>query len=224
MINPFLFMKKISVRLFCILSGVSGIIGVLMLIISFNINAGPPAGATPEQLVTFANQNYASILWGAWLQTVGPYLIVVFAFSLVSLSRATQHLAGWMVFFGAGILMTVSLIEITFYIAVLFKDPPLTSLIGLNVIYAVQHLYFIIGAPALFIPLGLVLLDSGILPKSFGFLAIFLGLLFGALGIVFLLQLVLPVWVTASAGLQALWWLAAAIALIARTGKISQVS
>jgi hypothetical protein len=217
-------MKKISARLFCVLSGLSGIVGVVMLIISFNINVGPAVDATPEQLVIFANQNYTSILWGAWLQTIGPFLIVLFAFSLVLLSRATQHLAGWMVFFGAGILMTVSLIEITFYIAVLFKDPPLTSLIGLNVIYAVQHLYFIIGAPALFIPLGLVLLDSDVLPKSFGRLAIFLGLLFGILGIVFLLRLILPVWVTASAGLQALWWLAAAIAMIVRAGKISRIT
>jgi hypothetical protein len=217
-------MKKISARLFCVLSGLSGIVGVVMLIISFNINVGPAVDATPEQLIIFANQNYTSILWGAWLQTIGPFLIVLFAFSLVLLSRATQHLAGWMVFFGAGILMTVSLIEITFYIAVLFKDPPLTSLIGLNVIYAVQHLYFIIGAPALFIPLGLVLLDSDVLPKSFGRLAIFLGLLFGILGIVFLLRLILPVWVTASAGLQALWWLAAAIAMIVRAGKISRIT
>jgi hypothetical protein len=201
------------------LSGISGIVGVLMLLISFNINPGPPAGASYQQLISFGHQYYRSILWGAWLQTIGPFLIVLLAFSLVFLSQAAQTLAGWMVFFGAGILMTISLIEITFYIAVLFKDPPLGSLIGLNMIYAVQHLYFIIGAPALFIPLGIVLRDSDVLPKWFSWTAIFVGILFAVLGMVFLLQLILPVWVTAIAGIQAFWWLASSILLIVRTGK-----
>jgi hypothetical protein len=198
-------------------SGISGIIGVIMLVISFNINPGPPPGASYEQLVSFAHQFYTSILWGAWLQTIGPFLIIVFAFSLVLLSGQGQALAGWMVFLGAGILMTISLIEITFYIAVLFKDPPLGSLIGLNIIYAVQHLYFIVGAPALFIPLGMVLRHSDILPKWFGWLAIGIGIFFGILGIVFLLRLILPVWVTAIAGIQAFWWLASSILVVIRT-------
>ncbi len=201
------------------LSGICGAMGVVMILISFNINPGPPAGASYEQLITFGHHYYASILWGAWLQTIGPFLIILFAFSLVFISEATQTLAGWMVFFGAGILMTISLVEITFYIAVLFKDPPLGSLIGLNIIYAVQHLYFIIGAPALFIPLGIVLRKSDILPKWFSWLAILIGVGFAALGIVFLLDLILPVWVTAIAGIQAFWWLASSIGVIVRSGK-----
>jgi len=201
------------------LSGICGILGVVMLVISFNINPGPPAGASYEQLLSFGHQYYISILWGAWLQTIGPFLIIIFAFSLVILSQAAQTLAGWMVFFGAGILMTISLIEITFYIAVLFKDPPLGSLIGLNIIYAVQHLYFIIGAPALFIPLGIVLRKSDILPKWFSWLAILMGILFAVLGIVFLLHLILPLWVTAIAGIQAFWWLASSIVLMVQSGK-----
>ena len=198
------------------LSGISGIIGVILLVISFNINPGPPQGASYEQLLSFGLHYYTSILWGAWLQTIGPFLIIVFALSLVLLSGAGQTLAGWMVFFGAGVLMTISLIEITFYIAVLFKDPPLGSLIGLNIIYAVQHLYFIIGAPAVFIPLGMVLRHSDILPKWFSWLAIGIGIFFGILGIVFLLHLVLPFWVTAIAGIQAFWWLASSILKVVR--------
>ena len=198
------------------LSGISAIIGVIMLVISFNINPGPPQDASYEQLIAFGHQYYASILWGAWLQTIGPFLIILFAFSLVFLSGAGQTLTGWMVFFGAGILMTISLIEISFYIAVLFKDPPQGSLFGLNIIYAVQHLYFMIGAPALFIPLGLVLRNSNVLPKLFSYLAIGIGLFFGILGMVFLLHLILPVWVTAIAGVQALWWLAASIMIVAK--------
>jgi hypothetical protein len=197
-----------STRILC---AICGIVGVLMLIISFNINPGPPPGASYEKLLAFGNQYYSSILWGAWLQTIGPFLIILFAFSLVFASGAGQTLAGWMVFFGASILMTVSLIEITFYIAVLFKDPPTGSLIGLNIIYSVQHLYFMIGAPGLFIPLGIVLLSSNVLPRWMGSLAILMGILFAILGIVYLFHLILPFWVTAIAGIQAIWWLIASI-------------
>ena len=205
-----------------IFSGICGILGVVMLVISFNINPGPPEGASYEQLLSFGHRYFTSILWGAWLQTIGPFLIIIFAFSLVFLSNAARTLAGWMVFFGAGILMTISLIEITFYIAVLFKDPPLGSLIGLNIIYSVQHLYFIIGAPALFIPLGIILRTSDILPRWFSWLAILMGIFFAALGIVFLLQLILPIWVTAIAGIQAFWWLASSIVFLVRVGKSSK--
>lgn len=199
------------------LSGICGIVGVLMLVVSFNINPGPPPGATYDQLLAFGQKYYSSILWGAWLQTIGPFLIILFAFSLVFIAGSAQTLSGWMVFFGAGILMTVSLIEITFYIAVLFKDPPLGSLIGLNIIYAVQHLYFMIGAPALFIPLGIMLRKSAILPRWFSWSAMLIGVLFAMLGVIFLLQLVLPLWVTAIAGIQAFWWLGAAVMIIVKT-------
>jgi hypothetical protein len=70
------------------------------------------------------------------------------------------RLAGWMTLFGATVLMVVSLIEITFYIAALFPDPAVTPFICLRVISAVQHLYFIVATPALFLPLGIVLVGS----------------------------------------------------------------
>jgi hypothetical protein len=90
-----------SNQLFCILSGISGIAGVVMLMISFTINTGPPLGAPGSEFTKYVQQSYASVLWGAWLQAVGPVFIVLFAFALVHLSRATSCLAGWMTFFGA---------------------------------------------------------------------------------------------------------------------------
>ena len=60
-----------------------------------------------------------------------------------------------------------------------------------------------------------------ILARLFGYLALILATAFAALGVIFLLDLTLPVAVTAFAGVQALWWLAAAITLIIRSGKIS---
>lgn len=207
-------------RSFCVLSGLSGIAGVALIAVSFNINPGPPANATAAELTRFGQQYYASVLWGAWLQAVGPALIVLFAFSLVYLAGATQRLSGWMTFFGAATLMTVSLIEITFYISALHADPPMMPFISLKVISAVQHLYFIVAAPALFLPLGIVLLSTSILPRLFGYLALLLAIAFAALGVIFLLRLTLPAGVTAFAGVQALWWFAAALALIVRSGRI----
>ena len=157
------------------------------------------------------------------MQAVGPVLIVLFAFALVHLAGATQQLAGWMTFFGATILMTVSLIEITFYISALYRDPAIMPSVSLNLISAVQHLYFMVAAPALFLPLGVVLIRSRILPTLFGYLALVLATLFAVLGVVFLLSLTPPDSVTALGGVQALWWLAAAITLVARRRKISGI-
>ena len=161
------------------------------------------------------------VLWGAWLQAVGPVFIMLFAFSLVHLAGAMQRVAGWMTLFGGAVLMTVSLIEITCYISALFPQPELMTAISLRVIAAVQHLYFIVAAPALFLPLGIILASSRILPRVFGYLALLLATAFAVLGAVFMLRLTLPASVTALAGLQALWWLAAGITLIIRSTTLS---
>lgn len=121
--------KLISMRSFCILNGLGGVVGVVLISVSFNINPGPPAGASSAELIKFGQQHYASVLWGAWLQAVGPVLIVLFAFSLVHLAGATQRLSAWMTFFGATTLMAVSLIEITFYISALYPDPAMMPFI-----------------------------------------------------------------------------------------------
>ena len=215
-----------STKLFRMLSALSGIVGVIMLITSFSLNPGPPSNATSAQLIAFGNQYYTSILWGAWLQAVGPLLIVLFAFAIVSLAGATTRLAGWMTMFGGTILMTVSLVEITFYMSALNttplnNNPAAMGLISLALIHSVQHLYFIVGAPALFIPLGVVILGSRLLPPVLGYLAIVLGAAFAIAGVVYLFDLTLPVLVQAFASIQVLWWLAAAIMLIVRPQKTS---
>ena len=104
-------------------AAVSGLAGTCMIGISFAINPGPPAGASGAQLTAFGQQHHDTILWGAWLQAVGPVFIVVFAFTIVVLAGATARLAGWMTLFGTATLMTVSLIEITGYIGTLHTSP-----------------------------------------------------------------------------------------------------
>jgi hypothetical protein len=73
-----------------------------------------------------------------------------------------------------------------------------------------------IAAPALFAPLGFVLVRSSVLPRAFGYFALLLAALFAALGVRYMLVLTLPLWVTAIGAVQAVWWLAAAITLIVR--------
>lgn len=106
------------------------------------------------------------------MQAVGLVLIVLFAFALGRLAGATESLVGWMTLFGATILMTVSLIEVTFYISALNPDPVTMPSISLKLISAVQHLYFMVAAPAFFLPLGIILVRSPILPRVFGYLAL----------------------------------------------------
>ena len=206
-------------RRFRVLSAAGGMTGIAMLITSFSINAGPPPNATTAQLVAFGQQNFTAIVWGAWLQAVGTVLTVVFALGIVCLAGATSRYAGLLTLFGGVILTTVSLVETVFYFGALFPDPSTTVLISLALGHATQHLYFIVAAPALFLPLGAVILGTRVLPKPLGYLALLLGAAFAAAGIVSLTSLIVPDGVTALAAVQTLWWLAAAIAVIVQKEK-----
>ena len=211
--------KDMASRQNRILAGIGGICGVLLLGLSFAINSGPSGGASDAQLLEFAQHNYAQVLWGAWLQAFGPALIVLFAFSLVHIAGAEHRLVGWMTLFGAASLMTVSLVEVTFYITALHQRPPSIGAMSLGVISAVQHLYFVIAGPAVFLPLGMILRGSDVLPKLFGYLAIALAILFFVIGAIYMQTLTLPDPVTVLGAVQALWWLAAAVALILRSRR-----
>ena len=181
-----------------------------MIGISFAINPGPPAGTSGTRLTAFLQQHHDTILWGAWLQAVGPALIALFALAIVFLAGATVRLAGWMTLFGAATLMTVSLVEITGYIGTLQTSPATMDETRLALIHSVQHLRFIVAAPALWLPLGLVILGSGVPPRILGYLALALAAGYALAGVVTLLDLAVPAAVQVSASVPALWWLAAA--------------
>jgi hypothetical protein len=79
--------------------------------------------------------------------------------------------------------------------------------------------YWLIFAPALFLPLGTVLLSPKVVRGVFGYVVLPLAVAFAALGVIFLLTLTWRDAVTVLAGIQAIWWMAAAIRLVARKGK-----
>jgi hypothetical protein len=209
-----------STRRAAVWAAVSGLVGTCMLIISFSINTGPPAGATGARLTAFGQQHHDAILWGAWLQAVSPVFIVLFAFTIILLAGAAARLAGWMTLFGAATLMTVSLIETTFYIGAVHTSPATMAGISLALIASVQHLYFIVAAPAVWLPLGLVILRSDVLPRILGYLALVLAAGYALAGIFILLDLTVPVALQISASVQGLWWLAAAGTLIMRAREM----
>ena len=141
---------------------------------------------------------------------------MVFALTIVVAAGATVRLAGWMTLFGAATLMTVSLAEIVGYIGALHTSPAAMAEISYALISAVQHLYFIVAAPALRLPLGLVILGSAVLPRILGYLALVLAAGYALAGVITLLDLTVPAVVQVSASVPALWWLAAAGTVIRR--------
>jgi hypothetical protein len=215
-------MMPISSRWTAILAGLAGILGVLMIGESFHLNNGPALTAPDSTFLAYAISNRQRVLWGAWLQAAGPALIIVLAITLVALSKATARVSGLLTLFGAGVLMTTSLMEIACYIAGLFPNPPELPRIANTFGYAIQHLYFFVAAPSLFLSLGCVLLGSTVLPKLFAWLALLLGATFLVLGLLHIDDLVLPWPVTAFAAVQALWWFLAGVVLIFRSGRIAR--
>ena len=79
--------------------------------------------------------------------------------------------------------------------------------------------YWLMLAPVLFLPLGIVSLSSQARRGILGYVVLPLTVIFAALGTIFLFTLILPDAVTVLAGVQAIWLLAAATTLLARNGK-----
>jgi hypothetical protein len=199
--------------------GVCGLLGVILIVISFTINPGPPPGSSIEDLEAFGHRFQENILWGAWLQAIGPWFIVLFTFALVRFSGAANTVGGWMTFFGSGILMTVSLVEVTFYITALFEPHTIVAPVAMSLISAIQHLFFVIAAPGMFIPLGLIIVRYKIIPKGIGYAAIIIGIAFFLIGGLTITKLILPPAITFLGIVQGIWWLVASVVFIFKTMK-----
>ena len=79
--------------------------------------------------------------------------------------------------------------------------------------------YWLMLAPVLFLPLGIVSLSSQVRRERFGYVMLPLAVAFAALGTIFLFTLILPDAVAVVAGVQTIWLLAAAITLLSRNRK-----
>jgi len=191
-----------------------GILGATLLVLSFVINPAPPANLDLAQLRAFAIQHHDLIVMGGWLQGMGSLLLVLFAIGLVHLADATHQLAGWITLLAGAVILMVSLTEITFYLgaAQAVENGDVTSgLVSNALIKAVQHVFLI--APALLLPVGFVLLGSGLLPRVFAYLALAIGAALQVLGLVGLFGMLQPV-IDKLLIIQALWFVAAGTAVL----------
>jgi hypothetical protein len=194
-----------------ILTAICGIVGPVILVASFVINPAPPADATVAQLGAFATQHHDTIVVGGWLQGLGSLLIVLFALAVVHLADATHRLAGWITLLSGATILMVSLVEVTFYLGAVQATAAgdmASAVASNNLIKAVQHIFLI--APALLLPLGVVLLDSRLLPRVFAYLALAIGTTLQVLGLFGLFHALQPV-IDVVLIVQSLWFVAASI-------------
>jgi hypothetical protein len=210
-----------SLRTFARLNALVGLLGIVMLFVSYNINTVPLQDhPTHAQLAAFGPAFHMQIMMAAWLQAVGMVLCVAFAVALVHLAGATAHFSGWLTVYGGVLLTVTSLVEASLYFSAATGAQPTTRLVSLDLIHATHRLYFVVAAPALLVPLGFVILAGRILHRAFGYAALALATLFAALGIADLFTQ-LPIADDVMRSLLVLWWFVAAVALLVRSGTLS---
>jgi hypothetical protein len=193
------------------------LLGVPILIAGFALNPGPPAGSSLAQMTAFGAAHAHSILLGGWLQIMGTVMASIFALVVVNTAGATARLTGVLSLFGVTLLVGIGLAEMAAYVLVTTGSPSIVN-VGAHLIIAVQHGYGMIGAPLVFLPLGFVILKTGILGRALGWIAVTLGaifFIFGFLGVLLSVQTVVDL----LSSLQGIWWVAAGINWIQRVGR-----
>jgi hypothetical protein len=204
-----------------VLTAVCGLAGTITLtlyfIATFTVMPLPPPTATAADIVVFGSNFHTTILIDTWLQQVGTILSVIFPLSLVHLAGTSQTLFGKLTLLASAAVVSLSLAEGTFALGAVqaghngHAEAALTCFELTNVFI---HIFLL--APSLFLMLGLALRKTNILPRVFIVMAILLGILFQALGIIALLNERFLVVVIAILMLQNLWNIAASITLLVR--------
>ena len=204
-------------------AGVCGLVGPLLLVVYFAapfFTHWPFQGGTPEQIAAFASDHATFFYLGAWLQTIGTLLSVVFFVVLVTSTRTATQTAGVMVIVGSAALLSLVLVE-----AGLMVDVPVAAAAGnteaaattfglVNGVFT--RVFPLVPASVPYLGLGVVILSTSIIDRRFGLAAIALGALFQLAGLAALFSSAGVIAVGGLAAIQALWVMAAAIAF-ART-------
>ncbi|HEY1929113.1 MAG TPA: hypothetical protein VGG92_16735 [Caulobacteraceae bacterium] len=202
-------------------AGLCGVAGPIILVGSFRMNPAPPSGMGPAALAAWAAPHEGLILLGGWAQGIGSLLIVIFALAVAELGGDASPFGRRLTMLAGATILMVSLMEIAFYLAaaraIATKDV-LLGMVADGLIRAVQHVFLI--APALLLPLGVVILKSGVLPSAFGYAALAFGATLQALGLAGLiwnLQGVVDVVLIA----QSVWFVLAGATLVLREGEVA---
>jgi hypothetical protein len=192
-------------------------LGIPLLLAGFALNPGPPAGDTLAQMTVFGAVHARSILLGGWLQIMGTVMASIFALVVVNIDGARARLLGMLTLFGVTLLVGIGLAEMTGFALVTTGSPAIVDL-GAHLIIAVQHGYSMVGAPLVFLPLGLVILKTGVLGRALGWIAVILGVVFFIFGFVGILLPVQTI-VDLLSSLQGIWWVAAGVNWAQRVGR-----
>ncbi|HEX7263899.1 MAG TPA: hypothetical protein VF383_06950 [Candidatus Dormibacteraeota bacterium] len=202
------------------LTAASGMAGTLALAAYFAAPAfldWPFGGASPARLSAYAVDHQVLFYAGAWLQSTGTLLCVIFFLALVRMTGAAGGLSATLVIVSAASLLSIVLVESAFMVAVpMAASAGDTSTVATS--FALSNGVFVRIFPlapssATYIALGLALLSRGPLHRGFGYAAITIGAAFELGGIVAIFSsLALVVLAVLAAG-QALWVAAAAVAL-----------
>lgn len=204
------------------LAAICGITGVLMLSAHFLIPGNvPPGSASLARIAAFARGHRDVLLISAWLQVTGAILYVVFLLAIVHLAGAGQRFAGRIVALAGAILVGLTLLDSAMIISAVqsaVRGQSETLRVSFDLVVgpgndAIGRSFLI--APAILLPLGFVILQTRVLPRSYGWIAIAFGAASQALGLLGLLNKVAFVDVNpAVLALENLWLITVAVTLV----------
>jgi hypothetical protein len=196
-----------------------------MLTAHFLIPAGvPPDSAGLARTGTFAREHHDAILASAWLQVTGAILYVMFVLAIIHLAGASTSFAARIASLSAALLVGLALIDSALIISSVqaaaggHAETLRVSfdLIGGPGNDGVGRTFLI--APAILLPLGFVILQTRLLPRSYGYIALAFGAISQTLGLVGLFsKLAFGDINPAVLALENLWLIAVAITLIVRS-------
>ena len=204
------------------LAAICGITGVAMLTAHFLIPGSvPPDGAGLARITAFARQHRDALLVSAWLQVTGAILYVAFILAIVHLAGAGERFAGRIVALAATILVGLTLLDSAMIIAAVQSAQhghAETLRVSFDLIVgpgndAIGRSFLI--APAILLPLGFVILQTRLLPRAYGLIAITFGVASQALGLLGLFSKIAFADINpAVLALENLWLIAVAVTLL----------
>ncbi len=206
------------------LAAICGITGVLMLTAHFLIPGNVPRdSASLAPIASFAREHRDVLLISAWLQVAGAILYVTFILAVVHLAGAGQWFSGRIVALAAAILVGLTLLDSAMIISAVQSAAHghnETLRVSFDLMVgpgndAIGRSFLI--APAILLPLGFVILQTRLLPRSYGWIAIAFGAASQALGLLGLFSKVAFADVNpAVLALENLWLIAVAVTLLVR--------
>jgi hypothetical protein len=215
------------------LAGAAGFAGAAALGLSFALLPSPPALTAPLAALTrYAGAHQHLLMAAAWLEGTGTALYVIFVLALVQLAGARAGLAGRVTTLASAVVLAVSLVYnvtliATAQSAALGGRQTTTALVAYGLFAATEHVFLL--APPLFLPLGLILLRTAILPRLFALLAVTFGVIAPFLGLAGLFTVTAnnngPVGtaVNALVAAEAMWIIAASLTLPLRRPQAAHV-